>query len=231
MQNIVLADIHTITFFECPADQLASGITQWRQQNGIQTEVRNQTGSWEAHSFERCTPPNQAVIGESNRNWSYYFDNDRINGLPHSLMFSLAERLRAQVIGVTVMDESKRDRPGVPFWVGFCWYDGRSETVVSRSIMVTKDCGRWSFQASGSPLPAENVEAYGRRRIKERFTKNDILRILRALGAIATDTVTLASSEWISLKWSSSTEQTPSEFAAFLTRMWASIKGAADGPD
>jgi hypothetical protein len=44
------------------------------------------------------------------------------------------------------------------------------------------DGGRWDFSAEGNPLPFEAMAAYGRRRIRDRFTAEMLYDYLEALG-------------------------------------------------
>jgi hypothetical protein len=49
------------------------------------------------------------------------------------------------------------------------------------------DSGRWRFLTSGMPQPFEDLGAYRRRHIPERFTRQMLLDYLDALGIRADD--------------------------------------------
>lgn len=51
-----------------------------------------------------------------------------------------------------------------------------------RSIAAADDGGRWVFHQSGEPFDFEDVEAYDRRRIRDRFTPTMLAEFLGALG-------------------------------------------------
>jgi hypothetical protein len=51
-----------------------------------------------------------------------------------------------------------------------------------RIISVVQDGGRWRFDADGTVQDFEDVEAYGRRRIAERFTDTMLADYAAALG-------------------------------------------------
>ena len=44
------------------------------------------------------------------------------------------------------------------------------------------DSGRWSFEAYGTEQPFEELDAYGSRHVRDRFTRPMLLRYLSALG-------------------------------------------------
>jgi len=52
-----------------------------------------------------------------------------------------------------------------------------------RSIYAADDGGRWRFGQTGDPFPFEELDAYSRRRVRDRFTPEMIRTYLRALGA------------------------------------------------
>jgi hypothetical protein len=51
-----------------------------------------------------------------------------------------------------------------------------------RSIYAADDGGRWVFDQVGEPFPFEDLEAYTRRRIRDRFTPAMMGDYLRGLG-------------------------------------------------
>jgi hypothetical protein len=50
-----------------------------------------------------------------------------------------------------------------------------------RSVHAVDDGGRWTFDAAGDPLPFETLDAYARRRIRDRFTAKMLYSYLEAL--------------------------------------------------
>lgn len=51
-----------------------------------------------------------------------------------------------------------------------------------REITAANDGGRWVFSQFGEPYPFEDLDAYGRRRIRDRFTQDMLHHYLEALG-------------------------------------------------
>jgi hypothetical protein len=56
-----------------------------------------------------------------------------------------------------------------------------------RIVRAMRDSPRWEFFTSGEPLPYENVKLYGKRKIRERFTRSDLVSYIEAWGAPIND--------------------------------------------
>ena len=52
----------------------------------------------------------------------------------------------------------------------------------TRHIQASDQDGRWEFDQSGEPLPFEDLEAYQRRRVRDRFTPEMLEAYCAALG-------------------------------------------------
>lgn len=55
--------------------------------------------------------------------------------------------------------------------------------VRRRIVRAMRDSPRWEFFADGEPLPYEDVTRYARRRIRDRFVREDVLNALESWGA------------------------------------------------
>jgi hypothetical protein len=64
-----------------------------------------------------------------------------------------------------------------------------------RSIYAADDGERWVFNDSGAPFEFEDLDAYGRRRIRDRFTPTMLNDYLRALGVPVDADLGLAESQ------------------------------------
>lgn len=56
-----------------------------------------------------------------------------------------------------------------------------------RFVRAFRDSPRWDFHEIGEPLEFENVEKYQRRRIRDRFCREDLIAYLEAWGAALND--------------------------------------------
>jgi hypothetical protein len=62
----------------------------------------------------------------------------------------------------------------------FICYEGGTRRRVVRAM---RDSPRWDFYSDGEVLPCEALESYGRRRVRDRLTREDLLSYLEAWGA------------------------------------------------
>jgi hypothetical protein len=125
--------------------------------------------------------------------WTAYFDNGW-QGSDAARLDYVASQLQCRAVRVvavpdtlgTKADRFKKGRYGATI---FELYGPRSTTFLNheRSIAVANDGGRWIFQQAGTPLPFEQLEAYGARSIRDRFNIELLDRYLQALGIHAFD--------------------------------------------
>ena len=64
-----------------------------------------------------------------------------------------------------------------------CTEDGRQR----RFVRAFRDSPRWDFHEVGEPFAFEDVAKYRRRRIRDRFTRADLIACLHAWGATVDD--------------------------------------------
>ncbi len=63
------------------------------------------------------------------------------------------------------------------------WGPERTDWLnLERSVGVIGDQGKWTFEASGEPLPFEKPEKYKTKRIVDRFTPEMLEEYMAALG-------------------------------------------------
>jgi hypothetical protein len=68
-----------------------------------------------------------------------------------------------------------------------------------RAITCMDDGGRWTFEASGEPLPIESTFDYAARRKRDRFTSGNLSALLTSLGAAEVDASTITKAAEFSL--------------------------------
>jgi hypothetical protein len=126
--------------------------------------------------------PNAAVIMPTQSKWIAFTENGRLRGIPTSLLFSMATRLRTQCVGFTYDDLALAKSQDRPFGLVLEYYNGEVSPVYERIIYLSKDYGKWDFAQEGKPLPFENVEFYQAKKKSERFTKEMIFSYALQLG-------------------------------------------------
>jgi hypothetical protein len=55
--------------------------------------------------------------------------------------------------------------------------------MVERSVHAGQEDTRWTFDASGEPLPEEDVASYRARRKRDRLNETVVIQLLGRLGA------------------------------------------------
>jgi hypothetical protein len=127
--------------------------------------------------------PMRALFVRSGRIWTAHFHNGREGGNVDLLAESASEKLDCRAAGVDVTADTWRagGREGVPGGTTLSLFE-LGERV--RTIYAIRDGDRWEFDQWGDPLPFEEVERYGERRIRDRFTPEMAERYMRAWAGI-----------------------------------------------
>lgn len=169
----------TVGFFACQSDELATWLANalgpgWRRRSAS-------VDSFEA-LCELLTPGNQlrrhALLEVEG--WTAVLTDGPI-GTDLGMVPSLAAReLRSTAIRATRTDSGTRGFQAVVLEV----FDPATEDSLRcrRSIAAADDGGRWTFEQFGSPFDFEQVGAYSRRRVRDRFTPEMLTGYLEALG-------------------------------------------------
>lgn len=103
-------------------------------------------------------------------------------GTDVGMLPSLAARELACAALRAVAVDPKSERLGAVILEVFDPAAGGEPLRCRRSISVADDGGRWVFGQFGTPYRFEDLSAYGRRRIRDRFTPPMLCEYLRALG-------------------------------------------------
>ncbi len=123
--------------------------------------------------------------------WTAYVDNRWIGADPFPVLHSLVETLHCRGIRMTAVPPNPKATPQQGPYGGtiFELYtpDAPGRLRVARSLNAVQDGGRWTFDATGTPLPFEEPGRYTSRRIRDRFDAALLDRYLRTLGIEAFD--------------------------------------------
>lgn len=126
----------------------------------------------------------QLLVGTTS-SWTAIFDNSRDGGDPFPAT-RLADARNVRAVAATHAPEGQTRLPATQFHL--FGPTGEPPLMYVRTIDVGRfDSGRWEFLTSGAPRPFEDLDAYGRRRIRDRFTRSMLLDYLAALGIRADD--------------------------------------------
>jgi len=118
--------------------------------------------------------------------WTACFDNSQLGGDQASWVGYLSRRLDCEAILATHVPREQYGLPATQFQLLGPSGDQPLRYVRTISAGIF-DEGRWRFDVSGAPQPFEDVAAYSRRLIRDRFTREMLLNYLRSHGISADD--------------------------------------------
>lgn len=163
------------SFIAAPLTSIHRELDAWVPIGGYEYRVRP-GANWRDVFLDGVAPPERCALIPTASRWTALVDNDPIGGWPLSTLFVMSERLRTDCCSFVM------SRPGAnPTARSFGYWDGRRGTCESRTVQLIRD-SRWEFHASGRPLPFEDLERYGRRLKRDRFTNEMVIRYARELG-------------------------------------------------
>ena len=120
--------------------------------------------------------------------WTAYTDNGHHGTDVFSAVSSLALALGCRGLRVLAAPDTIegefREARGRYGGLALEVYGPRPNPILNyeRVVSLINDGGRWSFDASGTPFPFEEVERYAERRKRDRFTFEMLERYLAELG-------------------------------------------------
>jgi hypothetical protein len=115
-------------------------------------------------------------------NWTAFFDNGAQGTDAGPVGRHLARTIPCRALRAVAVPD------GSPTWtygatmLGIYGPEDTDFLNIVRSISACNDGGRWTFDANGTPQPFEDLEAYKKRRIKDRFTPKMLGSYLASLG-------------------------------------------------
>jgi hypothetical protein len=117
--------------------------------------------------------------------WTAVFDNSSNGGDPFPPTY-LAEIRGVRAVAATHTSGPIETCPATQFHL--FGPEGEPPLLYVRTIDAgVFDEGRWHFETSGAVQPFEETEAYASRRVRDRFTREMLLRYLAALEVHADD--------------------------------------------
>lgn len=186
----------TIGFLEAPLAAAVKGFLDWErpihEPLGRSLSARPVSGTLE-EALRALLPLTDTLrqrhlfVPTASR-WCAFFDNGHQGTDAVSTMSGLAQRLGCRGARVTAIPDTiegeSRGAKGRYGALVLELYGPEPTHFLNyvRTIGAVNDGGRWSFAAAGTPLPFEECEAYGARRIRDRFTFDLLERYARALG-------------------------------------------------
>ncbi|HWT34315.1 MAG TPA: hypothetical protein VN107_11155 [Microbacterium sp.] len=133
--------------------------------------------------------PRELLVQTRNPEWTAYFDCLHGGTDPVGPIAYLTKQ--AEVMGVWISARPMIPPEGGRPWGSRQFYvhgpGGTDARNTVRGIDLVQDGARWHFGLMGAPLPFEDLDAYTRRRVLERFTGSMLESYARAMGLDAFD--------------------------------------------
>jgi len=202
--NLLLNDEYApitseIGFIETSVDRAVDGFSRWMEPLLAKRDLRARRSKVTGRlrqALQHLLPltgveATRYLFVPTSAPWIAYFDNFVTGADASSVMSQLSLRCRTRSVRVVAIPHTRQDRLGkgrygaaileiyAPQETGFLNY--------LRTVCLINDGGKWSFEASGSPQPFEDIEAYNASSIRERFSFELLRNYLGALGVSAFD--------------------------------------------
>lgn len=178
-------------FLRAPLDVVADGLVAWRREIHGSVQSERLPGGLRDHvsNLEPLTGgvyPRELVVVTANPEWTAVFDCGVEGGDPSTTVGYLARTLPVQgVVVVSIPDvppaAGRPQRFGARQFEMFAPIPTDFLNYV-RTVSVVRDGDRWRFDANGTVQDFEDVGAYKRRRVAERFTSTMLVDYAAALG-------------------------------------------------
>lgn len=179
-----------IGFLRAPIEVVADGLTQWRRAIHGSAEAERLPGGLRDHvtalaPLTAGVRPRELVVATANPEWTAVLDCGYPHGDPVSTIGHLARSLQLHGVAITSIPGSSRPDGPAPFGARKLEMFGPVPTDFLnyvRTVSVVQDGSRWRFDANGIVQDFEDLDAYQRRRIAERFTASMLVEYAAALG-------------------------------------------------
>jgi hypothetical protein len=173
---------------KCPINDAADVYERWFY--GFQQLDRSLQNGGLAETFSTLAPlthsKTRRLFIPAASGWVAFFQNGISGSDPFPIMSNLARKLGVLAMRVCCTPATAR-YPAVMWEVYAPASLGGDEFAHRRSIAALNDGGRWVFNESGARFPFEQVERYGERRKRDRFTREMLVSYLRQFGLSGLD--------------------------------------------
>ena len=168
-------------FIHAPIEQVVKDLKVWSFSNGIEY-VQTKIATSLPEAFESLLPLSHSKMRElfiaTKSEWTACFKNGIQGSDPSTDMSQLSKRMGVMSMRVCSTPLGAK-YPAVILEVYAPESLGGNQYNHRRSIAAANDGGKWVFEQSGEPFPFENIEAYGRTKKKDRFTREMLCEYLK----------------------------------------------------
>jgi hypothetical protein len=162
---------------EAPLAMVLEGLLDWHACIGIRYRRREIDGGLGAALealLPLCHAKQRKLLTSTASQWTAFFQNGIDGSDPTPVMSLLARKLEVTAMRIC-------STPPSAMWPATIWEvyaSGYEPLGYRRSVCVSNDGGKWVFYQSGEPFAFEEVEAYDRKRKRDRFTRELLLKYL-----------------------------------------------------
>jgi len=180
---------NTIGFLRCDHLRAAEAFLDWQENiqrsRGVSLEKAEIHGDFQSAILKlfplTSVERRRYLFIPTRSDWTAFLDNGHQGTDAFSPLSYLAGRLSCEGVRATCVLDGQKDR--YPAVILEIYGPERTEFLnYVRSIAVAYDGKKWSFAASGSTQPFEQVEKYSSRYIQDRFRPEMLSDYLKALG-------------------------------------------------
>lgn len=181
----------SIGFLRASLDDASAALHQWRSRLHGSADAEPLSGGLSANvaALEPLTTgvaPRELLVATRNPEWTAIFDCGLPSGDPVSTVGHLSRTMACQGVVVAYIPD-RMASGGLPERYGALQLEmfGPLPTEFLnyvRTISLVRDGVRWRFDATGTVQDFEDVDAYSRRKIAERFTRAMLVEYCAALG-------------------------------------------------
>ncbi len=167
-------------FLRAPLDVVTDALQSWRRDIHGSAQADRRLGGLREHVLELepltgGVMPRELVVATQNPEWTALFGCGIQGGDAVSTVGHLSRTLQCQGLALrSIAHRARQFEMFGPIRTDFLNY--------VRTISVTRDGGRWRFDAAGTVQDFEEVEAYSRTRVAERFTPPMLADYCAAVG-------------------------------------------------
>jgi hypothetical protein len=180
-----------IGFLEAQLLKVATSLKVWRQKHFHNLEMSHISGELDRLLLRLpplSTPPRRSIVVKTSSIWSAYFDNG-VNGPdPFGPIVHLSDALGCRGLIATYVPHTLNEQSGMSKGsygaIQFELFGPNAGNPIGciRSISVSFDGDKWSFDANGEVLPFEFQKRYKEPKIVDRFTIEMLDEYCQAVG-------------------------------------------------
>lgn len=172
-----------VGFVEAPLEITVDRLLLWRRDLGSDLDVSD-VPRWPdcLSMLDPLESPWTTELLVAHGGWTTYLNNGINGGDPWPATSYVAELLDVRWVVASYQPWTVEGHATTQLQLGGS--GGEPPLRLVRTIAAHAEDGRWSWHSTGSPLSFEHTDAYGARRVRDRFSRALLVEYLAALGIV-----------------------------------------------